>query len=285
MPILLYRLAWALLAMSVVWRGWEAPAAAGETPKAPPPARRNPGERPVQKPAAPGQNFFKLVRTRDRRLPAQRVRQLRSAGCDLPVPAPLTALAPGSSPGLTQVAHPTFLWHLPTLGTAAPPVLFTLESREGHLLYQAHLDTSGLAPGGVALALPSEAPPLTPGQDYHWSVTLLCDPDDPSANVTVDAWISRVVPGVAWKRRLEQAPPAERTALLAEEAYWYDLLPALTALHRTATGAPLAAGRWQSLLRSEGLDVIAGALPVPMFTGISPFPVALNRISVPNVRP
>jgi hypothetical protein len=239
----------------------------------------------VQKPAAPGQNFFKLVRTRDRRLPAQRVRQLRSAGCDLPVPAPLTALVPRSSPGLTQATHPTFLWHLPTLGASAPPVLFTLESREGHILYRTHLDPHGLAPGVVALALPSGVPPLAPGRDYHWSVTLLCDPDDPSANLTVDAWVSRVVPSVAWRRRLEQAPPAERTALLAEDGYWYDLLPELTALHRTATGAPLAAGRWQSLLRSEGLDVIANALPIPTFAGISQFPVALNQISVPNVRP
>ncbi|MDX2231999.1 MAG: DUF928 domain-containing protein [Leptolyngbyaceae cyanobacterium bins.349] len=178
----------------------------------------------------------------------------------------LTILLPQTNLGYTTAAYPRFFWFVPQ--TRAQSMQFTLfrgteEDPEQQIIYEKTLTPSATA-GIVSLALPANGSiaPLTVGQDYYWTVTLLCHPDEPSKNIQVEGWIQRIPLDPVLAQKLTTANPSDRPQLYAAHGLWFDTLSTLAALRCTDTPTAASQQSWASLLRSVQLDRLADQ-PLP----------------------
>lgn len=177
----------------------------------------------------------------------------RDGICTIGKPATLIAVNPETNFGLTTAEYPRFFWFQPR--TRAQYAEFSLyqgdeKTPDRTLVYKTTFKTADQA-GIASVALPKSAgiPPLQLGQDYHWSVTLLCNAENPQLNIKVDGWVQRVQTLVPVAR-----DPQARAALLAEKGIWFD---ALEAQAEQRCLKPEDSPGWDSLLRSVKLDKIA----------------------------
>jgi hypothetical protein len=172
---------------------------------------------------------------------------------------PLTALVPGSRFGATVAAFPTFLVYMPALSpqTSPLPVEFVLEDTNGNQVYKSTFKTSGQS-GIVTLTLPTQAglSPLQVGQDYKWSFSLICQPDERSRDMTVEGWVRRVELNPTLKTQLRQASPQKQAELYAQAELWQDALATLAQLRRDKPSDSAVAADWAKLLSAAGLNDI-----------------------------
>jgi len=142
-------------------------------------------------------------------------------------PVSLTLLVPKDHDGLTTSGHPTFFWH-----TSAPvPMAFALTER-GVVkpLWEQQLQPQ--AAGIIQLEMPKNLPELVLGKEYRWSVTLLCNPERPSANPFIQTWIGRVPTPPALTQQLVAATSErDRASIYAQAGLWYDALSAISSAH------------------------------------------------------
>jgi len=173
----------------------------------------------------------------------------------------LTALLPQTNLGLTTAEYPQFFWYVPQ--TRAKAVRFELfkgdeQEPEQELVYQKILETSGKS-GVMSFALPNDdtLPPLTVGQDYFWTVTLLCNPTDPINNVYVSGWVQRVVVEPTLAKQLDTAKSGDRVKLLAENGLWFDTISTLAEMRCTNPNDTTLGSSWSELLKSVQLNKVA----------------------------
>ena len=174
-----------------------------------------------------------------------------------PSQKPLTALLPKTNLGLTVAASPTFFFYIPqTPITTAEFVL--LDEENGTKVYEKTFALSG-TPGIVSLTLPASgtSPRLAVGKEYHWYVSMICDPEDRSGDIYVDGWIQRVEPNRSLMTQLEKASPHDRVTLYRKNDLWYDTLTMLAQRRRMSPNDRALAAEWTSLLKSVELDEIA----------------------------
>ncbi|MBD1930037.1 DUF928 domain-containing protein [Trichocoleus sp. FACHB-90] len=152
--------------------------------------------------------------------------------------------------GATTAEHPTFWFYVPY----QPPFsgTFTLRDKDGKLIYQTDV-TLPKTPGVVSLPLPSTAPSLKVGEQYHWYFKVYCKPQQQQPPVFVEGWIQRNSLNPALESQLEKATPRDRVALYATNGFWYEALTVASQLRRTDPKAL----DWAALLQSVGLDSIA----------------------------
>ncbi len=167
---------------------------------------------------------------------------------------PLIALLPTTNLGYTTKAHPSLFFYIPT--TPAQAGQFILQ--DDH--YQAIYETPVTLPGGNGILQLDTAqlagmPELKLGQQYHWYFTLVCDPGDPSANVSVDGWIVRTQA----PSQLLSASAEARPALYAAAGVWYDSLASLAVLRQTDPQDPTWQHDWQDLLTQVNLGQLSQA--------------------------
>jgi hypothetical protein len=149
----------------------------------------------------------------------------RSTSCIDPTDQ-LVALMPDTNYGLTQNGYPTFYFYLPP--TAAEQVKFVMYNEATNdLFYEGQFRVKGDS-GIVSVSLPNNGlqQPLAVDESYVWYLSVVCDVNDPSANVVVEGTIARVAPLAA----VEQAIPASLPSLYAAEGLWYDALDASASL-------------------------------------------------------
>jgi Domain of Unknown Function (DUF928) len=150
-------------------------------------------------------------------------------GCDPLSPVSLTPLTPPDHAATTLSDHPTFLWQVS--GPSSAPMQFTLMAPgRRQPIHQQTLKADRR--GVVALTLPESAAALELGQQYRWTVALVCDADRPSQNVYARAWVTRVTPPPALALQLtgiKPGPEAEQQRALAyaTAGIWYDAVASL----------------------------------------------------------
>ncbi|EKQ67792.1 protein of unknown function DUF928 [Leptolyngbyaceae cyanobacterium JSC-12] len=173
----------------------------------------------------------------------------------------LTALLPQTNLGLTTADYPQFFWYIPQ--TRAKTVRFELfkgneQEPERELVYQKTLNISG-KPGIMSFALPSDTqvPPLSVGQDYYWTVTLLCNPADPINNIYVGGWVQRVEVEPPLAKQLTAAKSGDRVKLLAENGIWFDTVAALAEMRCINPKDTTLSSSWSELLKSVKLNKVA----------------------------
>jgi len=181
-------------------------------------------------------------------------------GCVLGHPSRLMALLPDTNLGLTTEAYPTFFWYMPR--SQARFVEFSLyqTNQEGdrQLIYSSTLSvTSEAGIARVSLPTHSGLPPLAVGQDYQWSVAIICNPNNRRGDLRVDGWVHRIEPEPDLAQALATADRSEQVSLYARHGIWFDAVAALAELQLAAPEDAELQGRWQELLESVGLEAIA----------------------------
>jgi hypothetical protein len=173
----------------------------------------------------------------------------------------LTVLLPPTNLGLTTADYPQFFWFVPQ--TRAKSMKFSLfqgddQDPTQQLIYEQTLDTP-TAPGVVRFALPKaeSAAPLQVDRDYFWTVTLVCQPDDPSRNISAEGWIQRVAIEPDLAKALATAKASDRPQIYAENGYWFETLASLANLRCENAGNAALTKSWVKLLTSVKLGRLA----------------------------
>lgn len=182
---------------------------------------------------------------------------------------PLRALVPSNRFGTTVAAYPTFLVYMPALSPQAPslPVEFVLEDKNSNEVYKSTFKSNGKS-GLVTISLPTQAglAPLEIGQDYKWSLSIICQPDDRSRDISVQAIVRRVELNPTLSNQLKEASPQKQVELYAEARIWQDALATLAQLRRDNPNNSTIAADWEKLLRSADLQDVTQESLLPNST-------------------
>lgn len=184
----------------------------------------------------------------------------------------LTALVPVTKTqtkeyiwGQTTSQHPTFWFYLPQELSAGMPVEFVLQDEADNYIYKTNFKAPKTASGVISISVPPTATPMKVGKSYRSVLAIYCDPQRPSANVSVRSSVQRVTVPTSVQRQLAAAKtPLERAALYAGNGYWYDALTTLGEQRqrdRVKDTAIVAA--WTELLAQANLQEAANADIVP----------------------
>lgn len=168
----------------------------------------------------------------------------------------LTALVPANNLGLTIAAYPQIFWFVPP--HTAPFVEVSLyasnpDFQDEELLFLSQFKTSGNA-GISQFKVPNAINfvPLAEGEVYHWYVSLICDPEDRSQDVTVGGWIERVPVSPTLAANLENLEGIDRYRILLQEGLWFDALETWADLHCSQAADPEVLGSlWKSLVQDD----------------------------------
>src|SRR4028118_1491718 len=154
--------------------------------------------------------------------PTGKVRSVRG-GCASSSKLSLTALVPKNKIGRTVSDYPTFFFYLPQ--TEAELAEFILEDENGNQIYQQDLTIKNLS-GVIRVSIPANTnlPPLEAGKKYTWRFSLVCDPEDRSADKVESGTVRRVELSADILRQLENAEPRRKTFIYAENGIWQDAL-------------------------------------------------------------
>ncbi|WP_198011478.1 DUF928 domain-containing protein [Synechococcus sp. PCC 7335] len=138
--------------------------------------------------------------------------------CDVSEPA-VKALMPKSNFGLTLSERPTVFAQL--ADTSAEQVALVVTNEAGTYYEQTFLPIP--EDDTAAFTFPNSFSPLTVGENYQWSLVVICEetvqPDDP----VISGWVQRVES----TPELQQASlhlPLEQARWYAENGYWYDFV-------------------------------------------------------------
>ena len=160
---------------------------------------------------------------------------------------PVVALMPRSNQGKTLSTHPDFWFSLPAV-VLNKSVEFRLFDSRGTLIHQAEF----IAPTTAeitSISLPESAPPLQLEQNYRWTLSVVCNPDNRAEDLGVYGWVERVQLSEAVQLQLTAASMTEQIEIYEREGLWYDALTNLAALRRNPS-MQITDQHWLSLIAS-----------------------------------
>ena len=172
-----------------------------------------------------------------------------SRGTNKSVPV-ISLLAPDHV-GLTLQEQPVLFWFTPTKQNN--PVEFTLIKENADVpVVETKLPPTA-QPGLQQIRLSDYKVKLSPGERYQWSVALILDAEEGSANIVAMGAIERIEPG-----KLEQPLPtnlskAEAPKRYAEAGIWYDAVMAISDLIQSNPADTGLRQQRASLLQQVGL--------------------------------
>jgi hypothetical protein len=175
----------------------------------------------------------------------------RGAGPEGPV---LSALAPDHT-GLTAQEQPTLFWFLSN-PTTQPLRLTITDDQAGPPLIDSRL-TPPISPGIQGVRLADHGVRLLPGIHYRWLITLVPDPDHPSAYIFAGGAIERRALPEQLSKKLAGASQLEVAALFAKEGFWYDAVTTLSEMIHAAPQDPNLRAQRAGLLEQVGLPEAA----------------------------
>jgi hypothetical protein len=168
----------------------------------------------------------------------------------------VTALVPENKMGRTVSGYPTFFFYLPQPN--AELAEFILEDENRNLIYEQALTIKNSS-GVISVSIPANTNvrPLEVGKNYTWVFSLICDPEDRSADQVEKGTVRRVELSADILGELENADPRRKTFIYAQNGIWQDALGNLAAARRANPNEPVFQTDWESLLDSVRLREIA----------------------------
>jgi hypothetical protein len=179
--------------------------------------------------------------------------------------APLVPLVPLSGDGaeevaflgLTSSAAPEMLVYVPNTPAKAIELLVMDPNidrdQPGVVIYQQQQLVSA-SPGILKFDLAAAETELTPGRDYLWMFSMVCDPLDPSGNPYVRGLIKRVNGELEMMALENGADPYDRINAYAEAGLWHETLASLGELYCDLPNDPEVAQDWRDLMFSLELS-------------------------------
>ena len=192
-----------------------------------------------------------------------------SSACPVVSPV-LTALVPTYRTSAGDLAQDNTLDERPTFWVYAPYALTervqgSLQLLEkdsaGRMAYQPVATVTGTTPGIVGVRLPL-GKRLAENQQYKWRFVILCDPNDPTANPSTTAIVSRLPRNSTLEKKLQAAKtPVEKAEIYAQNEIWYEALTTLAEQRRLNPRDAKISAKWKGLLRQGGLSVFDAKPP------------------------
>jgi hypothetical protein len=170
---------------------------------------------------------------------------------------------PGNSLPLTVAENPTFLVYVPK--TEAKMAEFVLKDEQDEDVFRTTMPipaTAGIV--SIKLSEKKSTPKLALGKNYHWFLALICEPENRSEDVFVDAWIRRTTLSTDVAKQLKKAAPQDRAGVYAKNGIWHEAVSTLAELHLSNPNNPKITANWQELLKSVGLGKLAGEPVLPV---------------------
>ncbi|MEA5568471.1 DUF928 domain-containing protein [Anabaena sp. UHCC 0399] len=181
----------------------------------------------------------------------------RGDSCDLASNETLQPLIPQNKLGLTLAERPTLYWFVPQI--SVPTAHFSILDDKG-IVYATTVKLPN-KPGIIGFTLPSNAPSLKVGKQYHWYFAIACNPEEPEKEMTVDGWIERIQTTSALSQQLARTNPQQLSQVYANAGIWHEALHTLVKQRLAnpndrqspAVGDLTVTANWQVLLESVGL--------------------------------
>lgn len=171
---------------------------------------------------------------------------------------PMISLLAPDHVGFTLHEQPDLFWFTPTNHNLVYEFTLIADNADAPIV-----DTKLPSParGGVQqIRLVDYKAKLVPGERYQWSVALVMDPDEPSANVVAKGAIERVT-----RDKLEQPlsgdiTKADAPRRYAEAGVWYDALMAISELMQANPADRELPQQQTVLLEQGGLAEVASSI-------------------------
>ncbi|MEG4066048.1 DUF928 domain-containing protein [Microcoleus sp. Pol11C2] len=198
----------------------------------------------------------RLVQPIEDMLPGDLPRVTRTASKCVKGEIEFTALIPENKIGRTVSEYPVFFFYLPQ--TEAQEAEFVLKDENGKPIYQTTLKTNNSS-GVIGVSLPADknVSPLQVGKNYRWSVALICDAQDRSADMLEEGIVRRVELSADIRSQLEKADARQKTFIYAQNGIWQEALSNLAAARGANPNDAELTADWESLLDSVKLNQIA----------------------------
>ncbi|AFZ35022.1 protein of unknown function DUF928 [Stanieria cyanosphaera PCC 7437] len=161
----------------------------------------------------------------------------------------LVALVPEENVNLTASNSPKLFFYIPA--TKNPyQIEFVLRNQNDELVYETSIDTNQQS-GIVSISVPNSVnfKGLEVNQNYHWYLSMICDPMRRSHDLVVEGWIRRIELETAFKKQLQNSNQIKQAELYHQKGIWHDALAALA--------EEPDASQWSELLDSIGLEDLA----------------------------
>lgn len=169
----------------------------------------------------------------------------------------LVALIPNHSIGINASASPKLFFYVPE--TNKPKTLeFVLRNERDELMYEAFLTTGGKGIMSVEIPADLQSDQLETEQNYHWYLSIICNPQQRSRDIVVEGWLRQEEVDLATKQELNTANSIAQAQIYHESGFWYDALTTLATEH-SDTQEPVVEAKWTELLYSVGLEELASA--------------------------
>jgi hypothetical protein len=171
----------------------------------------------------------------------------------------LTALIPENTIGKTATTSPKLFFYIPETNEADNVALeFVLRDRQDNLVYETLLKTNHQS-GIIGIDLPNslKSNDGKTKNNYHWYLSMICNPHNRSYDVVVEGWIQKVELQPNIEQKLQFSQPLQKAKIYQQEGMWYDALSTLAKQKQTANSQPEIATNWTNLLQSVGLINLA----------------------------
>ena len=165
-------------------------------------------------------------------------------------------MIPDQTVALTASASPELFFYVPKT-TQAKTLEFVLRSEEDELIYESFLQTNG--EGIISVKIPPEvrANLLQTEANYHWYLSMICNPQQRSRDLVVEGWMRQSEIGSILEKQINRADVTAQADLYQEEGLWYDALSTLAEQKKEIAEEPLIQAKWTELLSSVGLKELA----------------------------
>lgn len=165
--------------------------------------------------------------------------------------------------GLTTAASPALWFHVPSLPDSVERLEFMVQDeRNTDLMDQPVTIPLTGAPGVYRFDWGTTGVPLELNQAYHWYLSIICNPERPSRNPSIDAWIERVELTPADARALASATEREKIDRYIEAGIWHDAFTQLARLRCQQPHDQSLTADWTALLSSIGVSNQMAIAPI-----------------------
>lgn len=175
----------------------------------------------------------------------------------------LVALLPETNLALTADAYPSVYAYFPD-NTAQYAEFALYEEGSNELIYGTLFNVNGRS-GLVSIDMPDNATltPLQVGRRYYWYLSLICDVQDRSGDLTVQGNFERVTASGPLNQQLQSSSPGQHPFVYAEAGLWPETVTSLLELSQSNPGDQSTQQNLSALLRSVGLTTLANQRLLP----------------------
>lgn len=168
----------------------------------------------------------------------------------------LIALIPNETVGINASASPRLFFYVPEV-SQQKTVEFVLRNEQDELIYEAFLTTPGKGIMSVKIPAVINLNQLETNQNYHWYLSMICNPQERSRDVVVEGWLHQEEIDRAVKQKLQFATSVEKAELYSEQGFWYDAIATLAQEQDFNAKQSVVRKKWTELLGTVGLEDLA----------------------------